>query len=143
MINFVCASIAVHVRVSLAPSTGFFIQATFFCLAAVKLQISSTWTRFAMRMTLTALPVTSAGRFSPLGPVGIASPTCIEYRTRQWKECFADWQCALFIEFVSDARAGTVPLVDPENISINIVDGGQRHTSRPSSLSDLNSKSLI
>jgi hypothetical protein len=26
--------------------------------------------RFSIRMTWTALPITSAGRFSPLGPVG-------------------------------------------------------------------------
>ena len=26
-----------------------------------------------MRMTLTALPITSAGRFSPLGPVGMGN----------------------------------------------------------------------
>src|ERR1700730_5916112 len=45
--SLVSASKAVQVQVSPAPSTGFFIAATFFCLAAVKLQISSTWTRLA------------------------------------------------------------------------------------------------
>ena len=42
MISFVSASIAVQVQVSPAPTIGAFIAATFFCFAAVKLQISST-----------------------------------------------------------------------------------------------------
>jgi hypothetical protein len=41
---------AVHVQVSPAPSTGAFIFATFFCFAAVKVQISSTWTRLAFTL---------------------------------------------------------------------------------------------
>src|SRR5580704_5314032 len=45
--SFVSASKAVHVQVSPAPAIGFFIATTFFCLAAVKLQISSTWMRSA------------------------------------------------------------------------------------------------
>ena len=36
--------------------------------AAGRVSVSSP---VAMRMTLTALPITSAGRFSPLGPVGM------------------------------------------------------------------------
>src|ERR1035441_987733 len=38
---------SVQVQVSPAPATGFFMLATFFCFAAVKLQISSTCTRRA------------------------------------------------------------------------------------------------
>src|SRR5690554_6899179 len=46
IISLLSLSRAVHVHVSPAPSTGAFIVATFFCFAAVKLQISSHWTRF-------------------------------------------------------------------------------------------------
>ena len=42
-ISLLSASIAVHVQVSPAPSTGGFIVGTF-CFAAVNDQISSTWT---------------------------------------------------------------------------------------------------
>jgi hypothetical protein len=35
---------------------------------------SSASSPVAMRMTLTALPMTSVGRFSPSGPIGIRTP---------------------------------------------------------------------
>jgi len=47
----VSASIAVQVQVSPSPSTGFFIAATFFALAPVKLQISSTLNPFGLHAT--------------------------------------------------------------------------------------------
>jgi hypothetical protein len=42
-----------------------------FLSASTRVSVSSP---VAIRMTFTALPITSAGRFSPLGPRGINQP---------------------------------------------------------------------
>jgi hypothetical protein len=41
--------------------------------ALLALSSSSVSSQVAIRMTLTAAPITSAGRFSPRGPLGIAA----------------------------------------------------------------------
>src|SRR6185437_9888936 len=54
---------------------------------------SSSSSPVAIRMTLTALPITSAGRFSPRGPLGMLNPLgavdlSLQARHQRLQECF-------------------------------------------------------